>query len=86
MSTYTRKHPSYQEVLEYARRLSLKDQRRLREELAKLSGVKIVVPAKNADAVRHGQKLADEVRKELQRTRTKSLDKTMRRLRGRSWS
>ena len=86
MTTYTRKHPSYREVLEYARQLSLKDQRRLREELAKQFGVKLVSPAKSADAIRHGRKLADEVRQELQKTRTKSLNQTMRKLRGRLWS
>jgi hypothetical protein len=86
MTTYTQKHPSYREVLEYARRLSVRDQRRLREELARQSGVKLVSPSKSADAVRNGRKLADDVRKELQSTRSKSLNQTMRKLRGRAWS
>jgi mRNA-degrading endonuclease RelE of RelBE toxin-antitoxin system len=86
MTTYSRKQPSYREVLEYARRLSRKDQRRLQEELAKLSGVKLALPNKSASAIRKARKLADEIRKELKNKGRKSLNQTMRELRGRSWS
>lgn len=86
MNTYPGKRPSYREVLEYVHQLSQKDQQRLREELAKPSSVKLVPPNKSASAIRKARKLADAVRKELQNTSEKSLDQTMRELRGRSWS
>jgi hypothetical protein len=86
MATYIGKHPTFKQVFDEASRLSAQDQRRLREELSKLTGVKLVRPSNSADAIRNGRLLADEVRKELQATAAQSLDDAMRQLRGRSWS
>lgn len=52
MTVYTRKRPSYKTALELARQLSMRDQRRLRAELAKLSGVTLVHPSQDAKKVR----------------------------------
>ncbi len=88
MATMTRKKakPAYQKILEAAHDLSLADQRRLRDELAKMVGVQVVRPAATAAAVRRGRRLAKAVRAELAKSVTGSLDETMRSLRGRSWS
>jgi len=87
MTTYTGKRPSYREVLEYARQLSRKDQRRLREELAKLSGVKLVPPSDDPKVIHSARLLANDIRKTVQAaTKKQSLDDSMRQLRGRSWS
>ena len=81
MATYTSKHPTFKQVFDEALHLSLQDQRRLRDELTKLAGVKLVRPTNSAAAIRNGRLLADEVRKELQATAAQSLDDTMRQLR-----
>ena len=87
MTTYTRKRTTYSEALELACQLSLRDQRRLRAELAKLSGVTLVQPSRDAKKIRSGRVLAGKVRKTVQSATAKqSLDETMRQLRGRSWS
>jgi hypothetical protein len=86
MSTYTGNRPNYKQVFSEAMQLSLRDQRKLREELAKLEGVTLIQPAKTPSAIRSARKLADQIRKKLQATSGQSLDDTMRRLRGRSWS
>jgi len=87
MTTYTRKRSTYKETLELARQLSLRDQRRLRAELAKLTGVKLVRPSQDPRAIRSARLLADEIRKTMKSATAKqSLDETMRQLRGRSWS
>ena len=86
MTTYTRKRPTYKATFDLARQLSPRDQRRLLAELAKLAGVKLVVPNKTARAIRTGRNLANQIRMELQSTKTQSFDKTVRQLRGRSWS
>lgn len=87
MTTYTGKHPSYREVLERARQLSLRDQRRLREELAKLSGVRLVHPSRDPKVIRSARLLAEDIRKTMRgATAKQTLDDGMRQLRGRSWS
>ncbi|MEW5942126.1 MAG: hypothetical protein AB1750_20870, partial [Chloroflexota bacterium] len=83
MAVYTPKRPTYKATFDLARRLSPRDRRRLLSELAKLSGVKLVSPNKTARAIQTGRNLADQVRRELQLTKTRSLDETMRQLRGR---
>lgn len=87
MSTYPEKHPTYREVLEYARQLSQKDQRRLREELAKLSGVRLVPPSDDPEVIRSARLLASIIQKKVQAaTKKQTLDDGMRQLRGRLWS
>lgn len=87
MTVYTRKRPSYKTALELARQLSMRDQRRLRAELAKLSGVTLVHPSQDAKKVRSARALASKVRKTVQSAAEKrTLDETMRQMRGRSWS
>ena len=87
MTTYTRRHTNYREALELARQLSLRDQRRLRAELAKLSSVHLVRPSRDPKVIHAARLLADEIRKTVQSaTANQSLDESMRQLRGRSWS
>ena len=86
MTTYTLKRPTYKATFDLARQLSPRDQRRLLAELAKLSGVKLVTPNKTSRAIRTGRNLADQIRMELQSTKTQSVEETVRQLRGRSWS
>jgi len=86
MATYTGKHPTFKQVFDEALHLSIRDQRRLRDELTKLAGVKLARPSSTAAAISNGRLLADEIRKELETTTKQSLDDTMRQLRGRSWS
>ncbi len=87
MTTYTRKHTTYRDALELVRQLPLRDQRRLRAELAKLPSVHLVLPNQTPQAIQKGKLLAEQVRKELSAaTNTQTLDETMRQLRGRSWS
>lgn len=87
MTTYTRKRTTYRETLELARRLSLRDQARLRAELAKLSGVTLVRPSHDAKKIRSARVLAGKIRRVVQSATAKqTLDETMRQLRGRSWS
>lgn len=87
MVTYSRKRPSYKSALELARKLSLRDQRRLRAELAKVSRTKLVRPSRDPQVRRSAILLASEIRKTVQDATTKqSLDEEIRKLRGRSWS
>lgn len=88
MTTLTRKkdRPTYRQVLQIARKLSPAEQRRLRDELAKSTGVQLVRPNASAAAIRQGRRLAKSIRAELADSVTASLDETMRQLRGRSWS
>jgi hypothetical protein len=77
----------YHKVFEAALRLPLDEQRRLRDELAKLSDVRLVAPANSKSARREGKALADRVRAELALGNVSaSLDETMQQLRGREWS
>ncbi len=84
MTTLTR--PTYTQVLEIARRLSPAEQRRLRDELAKSSGVLLVRPTGSITARRQGRRLAKTIRAELAEAVTNSLDEAMRDMRGRTWS
>jgi len=85
MTVYTRNRPTYKTTFDLARQLSPRDQRRLLAELAKLSGVNLVVPKRTARAIQSGRNLADQIRRELRSAKMPSLDETMRQLRGRSW-
>lgn len=87
MATYTRKRPSYRQVVEEVLQLSLRDQRRLREKLVKATSVHIVPPAKDAAKLRAAEILAEEIRQIVQAaTRGQTLDDAMSQMRGRSWS
>ena len=87
MTTYTPRRTNYREALELARQLSLRDQRRLRAELAKLPSPKLVRPSRDPKVIRSARLLADEVRKTMKSATAKqTLDDGMRQLRGRSWS
>jgi hypothetical protein len=87
MTTYTRRRTNYREALELARQLSLRDQRRLRAELAKLSSAKLVRPSRDPKAINSARLLADEIRKTMKSATAKqTLDDGMKQLRGRSWS
>jgi hypothetical protein len=88
MATVTRyqgKKYTFEQVLEAARSLPLIEQRRLRDELAKEEQVYFVRPGTSDEAVRRGQKLADEVRSEVKEV-DETLDQAMSKLRGRKWS
>jgi hypothetical protein len=90
MNTYvrpTRKHATYRDVLELVRQLPLRDQRRLRAELAKLPSAHLVRPTRDPEKIRIARLLAEEIRKTVQAaTANQTLDDGMRQLRGRSWS
>ena len=87
MTTTMRKRPTYKQTLEQVRQLPLRDQRRLRSELAKLSSVHLVRPSRDVEALRSARLRADEIRKTVQSaTANQSLDVGMKELRGRSWS
>lgn len=84
--THQRKS-NYRKVFEAALRLNANEQRRLREELAKLAEVRLVPPVNSEKAAREGQKLAAEIRAELAGAENAAtLAETMQQLRGRSWS
>ncbi len=87
METHSRKN-DYRRVFEAALRLSSDEQRRLRDELAKLSDIRLVVPLSSKSAKREGKALADQVRAELAagKNENTSLDDAMQQLRGREWS
>ncbi|RPH57184.1 MAG: hypothetical protein EHM81_11950 [Chloroflexi bacterium] len=77
----------YRKVFEAALRLSPAEQRQLRDDLAKLSDVKLAAPANSKGAKRAGQELAGQIRAELAaHGDIQSLDETMKQLRGRTWS
>jgi len=87
MTTYTRKRTTYRDALELVRQLSLRDQRRLRVELAKLSSTHLTRPSRDPEVIRAARLKAAEIRKIVQSaTANQSLDDCMRQLRGRSWS
>ncbi len=77
---------AYRKILEAARELPPAEQRRLRDELARSSGVQLVRPNGSAEARRQGRRLVKAIRAELAESVTNSVDETMRQLRGRSWS
>lgn len=76
---------SYKQVLKNVRALSPADQERLRAELDKKPRVYILEPDLSPEAVRRGQQLAEEIRKELAEKQTGTLEETMIELRGFSW-
>jgi len=78
--------PSYRQVLQIVRELPPADQRRLRDELARMVGIQLVRPTTTSATIRRGKRLAKAVRAELAKTTTGSLDEAMQSLRGRSWS
>ena len=88
MATLTRpkKRPTYAQVLEIARRLSPAEQRHLRDELAKSSGVQLVRHNESAAARRQGRRLAKAIRAELAESVAGSLDDAMHEMQGRAWS
>jgi hypothetical protein len=87
MTVYTRNRPTYKSALELVRQLPLRDQRRLRAELAKVSSSKLVRPSRNPKVIRLARLLAAEIQKTVQSaTINQSLDDGMKQLRGRSWS
>jgi hypothetical protein len=87
MATYTRRRSAYSNALDLALKLSVRDQRRLRAELAKYSRAKLVRPSRDPNVIRSARLLAEEIRQIAQTaTTTQSLDDGMRQLRGRSWS
>ncbi len=78
---------NYRKVFEAALRLSASEQRQLREELARLTEVRLVPPTASRQEAQAAQKLVAEVRAELARAENvATLDETMRQLRGRAWS
>jgi hypothetical protein len=84
---YTGKRPTFKQVFSEAMHLSLRDKRRLQEELAKMTSTHLVQPKHDASAFQAAQKLAEEVRRLTQAaTADQSLDDAMQQLRGRSWS
>ena len=56
---------NYRKVFEAALRLSASEQHRLREELARLAEVHLVLPANSDEEMQEGHQLADAVRAEL---------------------
>jgi hypothetical protein len=87
MATYTGKRPNYRQVISQVMRLSLRDQRRVRDELVKITSVHLVPPSKDAETLRAAQALAEEVRGIAQdATRGQTLEDAMSKMRGRSWS
>jgi len=88
MTTLTHKRTklTFQQVLQAAQELPPQDQRRLRDELAKLADVYLVRPTTTAAAVQEGRRLAKAIRAELADSPTASLDEVMARLRGQAWS
>jgi hypothetical protein len=72
--------------LKDVRALPLADQSRLRAELDKTPRVYIMRPTGSPAAIRRGRRLAAEIRKELAEKETGTLEETMTRLPGRSWS
>ena len=77
--------PTYRQVLQAVKALSPDEQRRLRDDLAKLAGVQLVRPTGAPTAVRRGRQLAKKIQVELSAS-TETLDDAMLRLRGQSWS
>lgn len=84
----TRRKPrvTYRQVLENAKQLPPADQERLLAELGKTRRVFILEPDRSPAAVRRGHRLAAKIKKELAEKQTGTLEETMIRLRGKSWS
>lgn len=86
ITTHRKPRVTYRQVLEAAKGLSPSDQKRLRTELANQSQVSILRPTGAPAAVRRGRRLAAEIRKQVSASTTGTLEETMQRLRGQSWS
>jgi hypothetical protein len=84
--TRRKKRLEYQQVLERVRALPPADQSRLRADLAKLTGVYVLDPDESAAAIRRGRRQAAKIRRQLSAAMTGTLEETMTRLRGPSWS
>ena len=84
----TRRKPrlTYGQVLEQVKQLPPADQDRLLAELEKTRRVFILEPDRSPAAIRRGRRLAAEIKKELAEKETGTLEETMIRLRGKSWS
>ena len=84
----TRRKPrlTYGQVLEQVKQLPPADQDRLLAELEKTRRVFILEPTRSPAAIRRGRRLAAEIKKELAKKETGTLEETMIRLRGKSWS
>ncbi len=78
--------PTYLQILKAAKQLKPAEQQRLSVALLEASSVKIVRPIGTAASVRRGQRLAKQIKAKLSSSVTETLDETMSRLRGRSWS
>ncbi|MCC7161986.1 MAG: hypothetical protein IT331_05810 [Anaerolineae bacterium] len=86
ITTRGKLRPTYKQVLETIRAMSPADQRRLRAELTKTSAVYVLRPTGSQAAVRRGRRLVAQIRKQVSASTTGTLEETMQRLRGRSWS
>ena len=84
--TLRKKKVSYQQILNAARQLPPTQQHKLSNALAMASDVRIISPSGNTLAIRRGQLLAKQIRGKLNPSITESLDETMSKMRGRSWS
>lgn len=80
-----RNKPSYPQVLKAVESLTLAERLKLRDQLTHLLNVQLIRPSKSETAIRRGRRLARTVRAELIRT-SGSLEESMTKLRGRSWS
>lgn len=62
------------------------NENRSRVEMEKTASVYMVRPTGSPAAIRRGRRLAAKIRKQLKMTMAGTLEETMIRLRGRSWS
>ena len=88
MTAQVDKHTTltFNDILDAVKMLTPAEQARLRAELASMSRVHVVLPDATPEAVHRGQKLADQLRQELQAASLDNLDDVMSSLRGREWS
>ncbi len=88
MKTYSPKRVrlTYRQILESIRVLPPAQQRRLKRELANLGSVHVVEPTGTPDDMQRGKRMAAKIRKKVSPAMSGSLEETMVRLRGRSWS
>ena len=76
---------TYQQLLQAIQGLPPADQIRLRDDLNRMTHVRLARPAATDVAIQQGKRLAEAVRQELALSMTGSLDEVMLRLRGQSW-
>jgi hypothetical protein len=77
---------TFQQILEAISELPPPEQHRLLGELNKLVQVYLVPPDTSSEAIQYGRHLAEEIREELKKSSSGSLDEAMSSLRGRAWS